>query len=152
MHSLEFAFQQEGWNPPLMKALEGLEEGQADWRPEIGASNTIREIATHLLFYKEKLLQSLRGLESPEPTSNDATFAEGGEPIWEQAVARLIQVHQDIQGCLKELQDEELDRPMPHFPIGGQVLTLAMHDSYHTGQIVLLRKLQGSWPSNREFG
>ncbi|WP_028608630.1 DinB family protein [Paenibacillus harenae] len=151
LHGLEFAFQKEGWNPPLMKALEGINEGQADWRPETGASNTIREIVTHLIFYKEQLLQRLQGIESPDPSSNEVTFTASTEQSWEQTVAKLIKVHHDIQGCLKDLMDEDLDRPLSHFPIGGQMLTLAMHDVYHTGQIILLRKLQGSWPTNRNF-
>ncbi|WP_181873698.1 DinB family protein [Paenibacillus prosopidis] len=151
LHSMEFAFQRDGWNPPLMKALEGLNERQANWRPETGVSNTILEIVTHLIFYKEQLLQRLLGFEPSEPSSNDVTFTASGEQTWEQVVAKLIKVHQDIQSCLNDLQDEDLDRPFPHFPIGGQLLTLAMHDTYHTGQIILFRKLQGSWPSNRDY-
>lgn len=58
----------------------------------------------------------------------------------------LIQVQRGIQDWLKSFQDDDLDRPMPQVPIGGQLLTLSMHDIYHTGQIVLLRKLQGTWP------
>ncbi|XEC94085.1 DinB family protein [Paenibacillus tarimensis] len=150
LFSMDFAFQKEGWNPPLTKALEELDEAKANWRPEPEA-NTIREIVTHLIFYKEQLLQRLQGLEPSEPSSNDVTFNSSGEQTWEQTVARLIKVHQDIQCYLKDLQDEDLDRPMPHIPIGGQVLTLAMHDTYHTGQIILLRKLQGSWPSKRKY-
>ncbi len=49
MYSLDFAFQNEGWNPPLRRALEGLSAEQADWRPEIGGAQAIREIVTHLL-------------------------------------------------------------------------------------------------------
>jgi hypothetical protein len=43
----------------------------------------------------------------------------------------------------------ELDRPAPHrFPVGGATLLgalgfLAQHDSYHVGQLALLRKLAG---------
>ncbi|PEL73618.1 serine/threonine protein phosphatase, partial [Bacillus toyonensis] len=25
------------------------------------------------------------------------------------------------------------------------------HDAYHTGQIIQLRKLQGSWPTHRSY-
>lgn len=34
---------------------------------------------------------------------------------------------------------------------GEEVMSLILHDAYHTGQIVLVRKLQGSWPGTRRF-
>jgi uncharacterized damage-inducible protein DinB len=152
--SWDFALERESWNPPLAKVLEGLNEEQANWRPETGTSNTIRETVNHLIFYKEQLLQRLKGMEPSQPERNGDTFiTKVEEPEdWEQTVARLIAVHHGIRSYLSGFQDDDLDRPLPQVPIGGQVLTLVMHDAYHTGQIVLLRKLQGSWPSSRDFG
>lgn len=148
LHSMAFAFQMEAWNPPLMKTLEGLTEEQVNWLPKTGSTHTIREIVIHLLFYKEQLLQRLQGNDAQEPTSNESTFTAKQDHSWEQILEKLNKVQAELQTCLHALEDEELDRPSPHVPIGGQILTLAMHDVYHTGQIVLLRKLQGTWPIN----
>ncbi|EKN66925.1 hypothetical protein BABA_13592 [Neobacillus bataviensis LMG 21833] len=30
-----------------------------------------------------------------------------------------------------------------------KLLDIMLHDAYHTGQIIQLRKIQGSWPSVR---
>ena len=35
--------------------------------------------------------------------------------------------------------------------VGRWVNSLVLHDAYHTGQIMFIRKLQGSWPSRRSF-
>ncbi|HDR8182963.1 TPA: hypothetical protein QC116_006303 [Bacillus thuringiensis] len=32
-----------------------------------------------------------------------------------------------------------------------QYMNILLHDAYHTGQIVQLRKLQGSWPAHRSY-
>ncbi|MGE7057310.1 DinB family protein, partial [Paenibacillus glucanolyticus] len=32
-----------------------------------------------------------------------------------------------------------------------RIASLITHDAYHTGQIIFLRKLQGSWPAKRSF-
>lgn len=146
MHSMDFAFQLDGWNPPLIRVLEGLDDGLVDWSPTTGSANTIRQIVVHLIFYKEQLLQRLQGVDSPDHVLNEDTFLAYTEHSWEQTVAKLVQVQRAIQVWLQNVQDDDLDRPLPHVPIGGQLLTLTMHDVYHTGQIVLLRKMQGSWP------
>ena len=148
------ALDQEGWYPPLVKALQGLSEEQADWRPDVGPANSIRETVDHLIFYKEQLLKRLQGQDPPDPPSNDATFA--GDDVqdrdWERTVARLVEVHRAIAAHAANGGEEGLDRPLPEVPLGGQMLTLAMHDAYHTGQIIQLRKLQGSWPARTHYG
>jgi len=30
-----------------------------------------------------------------------------------------------------------------------KLLDIMLHDAYHTGQIIQIRKMQGSWPSHR---
>ncbi|MBJ7929171.1 MULTISPECIES: hypothetical protein [Bacillus cereus group] len=32
-----------------------------------------------------------------------------------------------------------------------QYMNILLHDAYHTGQIIQLRKLQGSWPTHRSY-
>ncbi len=33
----------------------------------------------------------------------------------------------------------------------GKLLDIMLHDAYHTGQIIQLRKMQRVWPSNRKL-
>jgi hypothetical protein len=60
-------------------------------------------------------------------------------------------VHRQIQELLASAQDDALDRPLPTVPLAQSVLSLVLHDAFHTGQIVQIRKLQGSWPARRAF-
>lgn len=64
---------------------------------------------------------------------------------------RTIQVHDALQSVLISLQEAELDRLTPSLPIWQQYQNILLHDAYHTGQIVQIRKLQGSWPAHRSY-
>jgi uncharacterized damage-inducible protein DinB len=35
--------------------------------------------------------------------------------------------------------------------VGEALTNWMMHEAHHTGQIVLIRKMQGSWPAQREM-
>jgi len=73
------------------------------------------------------------------------------EADWENTRSRLEQVHHRIREYIAALKEEDFDRPLPKLPVGLTVTSLVFHDAYHTGQIIQLRKLQGSWPSRRSF-
>lgn len=74
--------------------------------------------------------------ENPEPPSPDA---------WQQCVETILQ---DSESFRQLLQERNLTEP---FPWGeGQTLLreallIADHESYHTGELVMLRRLLGAW-------
>ncbi|MNE80012.1 hypothetical protein D3C80_1765460 [compost metagenome] len=108
----------------------------------------------HLTYYKERLLRKLKGLPKlPDLESNDATFTvtESGEEAWTQAVAKLKSVHASLREIIEALEEGAYDWGGSGHAPGEEVMSLILHDCYHTGQIVLVRKLQGSWPSHRSF-
>lgn len=146
---------EEGWYPPLADALKGVTAEQANWRPAGGRVNTIWENLHHLIFYKERFLKRLKGEESEYPTgvTNDDTFAvvSTGEADWTDTLARLRTVHHGIREVIVGLKQEDFERLVPNKSIGLWLMDLIMHDAYHTGQVIFLRKLQGSWPSHRSF-
>lgn len=150
----DFCYDEEDWYPPLLEALKGLTAALADWRPEGGSVNTIWETVNHLIFYKERLLTRLSG---EEPTgsgiTNDDTFAVAAkeDADWEETLSRLKEVHSRIREHIALFKEEDFERPLPKQPVGLTLTSLVFHDAYHTGQIIQLRKLQGSWPSRRAF-
>ncbi len=155
-HELELTFDKEGWYPPLADALKGITATQASWRPSGEAANTIWEIVNHMLFYKERLLQRVQGLESVNTAnSNDDTFAVDASPddeeAWQATVARAERIHRELDDVLATMSDEDFDRPGTHTPLGLSAFNIIMHDAFHTGQIVQIRKWQGSWPARRSF-
>ena len=144
----------EDWAPPLSAALEGVTSEQALWKPEGAAGNSIWENVNHLTYYKERLLRKLKGMEKlPDLESNDATFTVtgSGEEDWKQAVDKLKTIHASLREIIVALEEGAYEWGGSGHAPGEEVMSLILHDAYHTGQIVLVRKLQGSWPSTRRF-
>ena len=69
---------------------------------------------------------------------------------WDKLVEELASVHGQIREKIIEIADDELGSKLPKDPIDQQLMTLSTHDAYHTGQIILIRKLYGSWPGVRK--
>jgi uncharacterized damage-inducible protein DinB len=149
-------YEKEEWNPPLTDVLSGLTAEQANWRPVGEHVNTIWETLNHLIFYKERLLKRLIGeeIDYPVGVTNDDTFlgASTSEEDWQNTQERLKAVHLAMRDQIAALTENQFEHPIPTTTIGLWINNLILHDSYHTGQIVFLRKLQGSWPSRRSFG
>lgn len=156
LHEWDCTFAKEDWYPPLKDALAGLTAAEASWRPPGEAANTIWENLSHLLFYKERLLHRLKGTEQPSTAStNDDTFAPSGGPedeeAWQADVKRMETLHYELRDVLASIPETSFDQPSPSKPLGLSVFSIIMHDAFHTGQIVQIRKLQGTWPARRSF-
>ncbi|WP_339313045.1 DinB family protein [Paenibacillus sp. FSL M7-0896] len=150
----DYVMDVEDWQPPLSAALEGVNNEQAVWKPEGAAGNSIWENVNHLTYYKERLLRKLKGMEKlPDLESNDATFTVtgSGEEDWKQAVDKLKSIHASLREIIVALEEGAYEWGGSGHAPGEEVMSLILHDAYHTGQIVLVRKLQGSWPSTRRF-
>jgi len=153
IHAWDFTYDIEGWYPPLKAALKDVDFAQSTWKPAGKASHTIGELVNHLLYYKRRFLFRMeKKTWSSKASTNDETFLSKNSTAetWASDVDELRKVHQQIKIALLELNDNELDVPLPETPVGGQVVSLVMHDAYHTGQIILIRKLYGSWPASRD--
>lgn len=152
LHLWDTAYDIEGWYPPLKHALNELHHDAALWRADQAAHN-IWELLNHLICYKDRFICRLDGKAfAPAITDNEETFQRGigaTEAAWQQRVVHLGSIQDRIRDRILRLSDAELDKPLPEEPLGGQLLSLISHDSYHTGQIMFIRKLQGSWPGKR---
>lgn len=152
LHLWDTAYDTEGWHPPLKDALQDLDHAAALWRPTAEAHN-IWELLNHLITYKDRLICRLEGrVFDPSITDNEETFQRGigkTENEWQARVVHLAEIQGTIRQKVMALSEADLDKPLPDAPVGGQLLSLTSHDSYHTGQIMFLRKLQGTWPNTR---
>lgn len=150
----EFGWNREAWFVPLEQALQGLTAREAAWQPP-GGGNTIWQTLNHLNYWNAFMLGRITGVPADgPPVANDATFGPAGDPNdeegWRAAVARARQVAEDLQAAVANLSEADLDRPLKDIgSVAASLTAWAMHDAYHTGQIVLIRRMQGSWPLGR---
>lgn len=132
-------------------ALEGLEALDAGKRPA-SAPHSIFQLVRHLIYWQDLGLARIRGGRPPRP----ATAAEGwtatvepeGADQWNDAVEEFTAGLWDLQALLDD-PDTDLDlvsNPEPRRVARQEVLMVLCHNSYHLGQIVLLRQQLGRWP------
>jgi len=149
----QYTMDTEDWSPPLSVALDGVDHTLALWKPVGAAGNSIWETVNHLTYYKERLLHRLQGLPKwPDAADNDATFTvtASGEEEWQKAVAKLKAIHASLLEEIAKLTEAQLNGA-DSTVTPQSFMSLILHDAYHTGQIILVRKLQGSWQANRSF-
>lgn len=102
----------------------------------------------HVALWKEVTVERLAGLPPrPEGWAEEVDWAEIDdltEEAWHAAVQRLIDAHARLRTEVAKRSDADLDRPPPggQRPLYTTIQAAAKHDSYHCGQIHVLRALQ----------
>ena len=128
------------------RVFDGLEWRFAGIRP--GPSpHSVFELASHMVFWQQWGLAWLDGRSPAAPE-----HAAGGWPSSPTPGSRRewLEVVRHFQAGLKELTQRVDDTAMAQRRRGKSavemIATIAMHNSYHAGQVALLRQLLGHWP------
>jgi uncharacterized damage-inducible protein DinB len=131
------------WFVPANIAVKGLTAEQANWTDGKG-NRSVGQLTYHLVFWNRRNLARLKG-ESLEKFSgnNDETFDKFDSKTWNETVKQLDDVMNDLEKWAETADDEKLKE-------SAQVFThISTHNAYHIGQIIYVRKEQGSWdPKN----
>lgn len=138
------------WFTPMNAAVAGLTAEQAKWVPknaegklDPNANHSVGMLAYHLVFWNENALSRLRGEKRTNPSNNDETFNDFDAAHWDNIVQRLDRVMKDLEAEVEKMPEEKLLKAAP------TISHISTHNAYHTGQILYVRKLQGSWnPAN----
>src|SRR5215470_3954400 len=138
------------WFTPIQAAVAGLTAEQAKWVPknaqgklDPNANHSVGMLAYHLVFWNENALARLRGEKSANPNNNDETFNDFDAAHWNDIVQRLDLVMKNLETEVEKMPEEKLTKA------ASTISHVSTHNAYHTGQILYVRKLQGSWnPAN----
>jgi uncharacterized damage-inducible protein DinB len=150
LRQFDTSYNENGWFVALKNAIAGITAEQAAWKPE-GADNSIWGILSHLNYYNHAYLQRFRGIEYEYTKStNEETFESGGvsEGDWRAEVDRFDSIMSVWRHELKNADESKFNELAPprNESLWWEVIAnINTHNAHHGGQIVLLRKLQGSW-------
>ena len=139
---LDACHRQNTWFVSLINSINGLTEAQASWKPN-EASNSIFEIIHHLIYYNQRHLNRLKGIENEEG-DGESTFRNREGLSWDQTVKRIDGLMAEWKMAVEEADESDLNTWIE------SIAHLTIHTTYHAGQILYIRKLQGSW--NPEAG
>jgi hypothetical protein len=151
LSQLRSTHNQADWFVPVNTAVAGLTADQAKWVPtnaagkvDANANHSVGMLAYHLLFWNTNSLAKLKGEKAPPvPSNNDETFNQFDAATWTKTVHDLDAVLTALEDLVAHADDTTLVKIAP------TIANISTHNAYHTGQILYVRKLQGSWnPSN----
>lgn len=139
LHELHTTHNQADWFVPISVAVDGLTAEQANWEPA-GGGHSAGQLTYHLLFWNRRNLEGLKG-ETLEKYSgnNDETFVKFDDKQWADTVKQLDEVMTDLEKLVESADDQKLATT------AKTIANICTHNAYHVGQIVYVRKLQGSW-------
>ena len=131
--------------------LEGLSEGQLNWKPLIAGGNSVYVIATHTLGNARAFVLSI-ACSQPLERDRPAEFRASGRNAAD-VMAQARRLSDDMEAALVRLSPSELNRRLlPPQSLWGEgeaqeisvreaILHVVEHASMHLGQLQITRDL-----------
>lgn len=143
LEQLKTTHDQKDWFVPLNIALEGLTPDQANWTDGKG-NHSVAQLATHLIFWNERSLKRFNNASVPDFTGmNDETFTAVTKETWPAIIAKADSVLKAWEKVVETSDDAKLQKWY------STIAHIGAHNAYHIGQIIYIRKQQGSWDANK---
>ena len=156
MNELERALVSDSAAAAPSHILEGISDNLAHKKIP-GAPHTIYAELWHITFWQQITLDWIRDIETPNPEHASLGFpsqVDIGAESWTQLCRRFFEGNQKAGAAARETTwlDQPIRCPSPAgkptrtMSVREQLESLAAHNAYHFGRIVLLRQLNGAWP------
>ena len=143
LEQLQTTHNQKDWFVSVKEAVDGVSAEQANWTDGKG-NHSIGQLTYHLLFWDRRSLMAFKG-EDPGKFSgnNDETFNNFDAKHWSATVKELDEVMTAWEKAVQAADEDKLKKE------ASRIAHIGAHNAYHIGQIVYVRKEQGSWnPEN----
>jgi uncharacterized damage-inducible protein DinB len=137
--------------------VEDMDARMASRRPEQSAFS-VWQLLSHINFWMDYELRRMRGETPAYPEHNSESWpaesAPASETEWRNEVSRFTALLAAI-ATLARGSAEELARKVPvldpkqipeSHTVQAILWQIVVHNSYHVGQIVLVRRALGAWP------
>jgi uncharacterized damage-inducible protein DinB len=141
---LKTSHDKQEWFVPASKSVEGLTFEQALWK-QGAANHSIAQLVNHLTFWDKQQLTKFQGGKAPDFSgNNEETFAPPKDKAaWDAAVKEMDDVMTGWEKAVEAADDAKLQSWY------STIAHIGMHNAYHTGQILYIRKQQGSWDASK---
>lgn len=156
MHELVEALVGESYAAVPKKTVEGLTEEQVHAVPA-GSPRSIYAELWHICFWTEMSLKWMHGIEAPYPENTAVPFPTEEQTraeSWEELCVRferLLEECVELAGDAVALNRQVVCTSRPGdaprtMTVLEQLISVATHNAYHLGRVVLLRQMLGNWP------
>lgn len=156
MNELERALVSDSAAAPPSHILESVSEELAHKKTP-GAPHTIYGELWHITFWQQITLDWIHSIETPCPEHASLGFASQKDidnESWQQLCQRFFRSNQQAGATAADTKNlnqpircpSPAGQPTRTMSIREQLESLAAHNAYHFGRIVLLRQLNNAWP------
>jgi hypothetical protein len=140
MEQLRTTHNAEDWFVPVSIAVDGMTAEQAQWKPAGKDAHSVGQLAYHIWYWDMRSLHSFKGEKNdPFDGNNNETFDKFSAAQWDDLVKKLNQEMADWEAAVQSADDAKLAAN------ASLIAHIGAHRAYHVGQILYVRKLQGSW-------
>lgn len=128
------------WFVPASTAIEGLTAEQAQWKPAGKDAHSVGQLAYHIWYWDQRSLAQFKGEKVPAfDGNNNETFDNFSAAQWDDLAKKLNQVLADWEIAVQSADQAKLEQN------ASLIAHIGAHNAYHIGQILYVRKLQGTW-------
>jgi len=124
----------------------------------VGFPHSVGQLVFHINYWMEYELRRIRGERPAYPAHSSESFppvpAPADEPEWERLREQLVHLLGEFAALAKS-SPQELQRKIESVhegdkklagPLEAVMMKIVAHNSYHLGQIAMVRRALGAWP------
>jgi hypothetical protein len=137
-------FDQSAWFASAKSALENLSAKDAVWKPA-DEIHSVCEIVTHLNFYNLKHLKRFKGINVANEAIEIAETYSPDDQDWQKALREFDAIMAEWKTLLHVADDAKLSQN----DWSSIIANINIHNAYHIGQIVFVRKLGNIWDAKQ---
>jgi hypothetical protein len=143
LEQLKTTHNQKDWFVDGNTAMAGLTAEQASWADGHG-NHSVGQLVYHLVYWNERSLAKFKGKKmSKYSGDNDDTFTQFDPKNWTDTVRRFDAVMTELEKLVETADQKNLEEWAP------TIARIGTHNAYHIGEIVMVRKEQGSWDASK---
>lgn len=143
LEQLQTTHNKKDWFVPVNVAVDGLTAEQANWHDAKG-NHSVGQLTYHLLFWDRYALAKFKGQDPGKfDGNNEKTFDNFDAKQWAATVKELDEVLTEWEKAVQSADEEKLKKG------ASTIAHVGAHNAYHIGEIVYVRKEQGSWDASK---
>ncbi|MCF7811558.1 DinB family protein [bacterium] len=135
-------------HPDPFGVLDTVDAEMAGKRVE-GIPNTIWQIMCHILGWGWVMVRQIQEKPSPKFDDDSNFFPKEDGPAseeeWTEQRAKLWHLANEIEMMMKDFDPTKTFPQWDNITAADALMVVVTHNSYHTAQIVMLRRLLGAW-------
>jgi DinB family. len=143
LEQLRTTHNSQDWFASGNTAIAGLTADQAKWTDGKG-NHSVGQLTYHLVFWNKEMLAKFKGEKQKVFSgNNDETFNNFTAEQWNDLVKQFDQGMTEWEKTVEAADDATIAKA------ASLIAHIGTHNAYHIGQIVFVRKEQGSWDPSK---